>query len=267
MIKLIASDMDGTLLNDKKQLPDDFFEVLEKLNEKGIHFTIASGRTYAAVEHLFPQEYRGKMDYICDNGACVVHKGEVVYECALERSVFDELLAACDAIGGLRVLVCARNGTYHLRYDAEFDTEVEKFYSNHIITNDLHSIDDTIYKLAVCDFAGTMEHGKPAIDAIFGDRLNVQVSGKIWMDVMGAGVSKGTALKALSRQIGAERDEIMAFGDYFNDTDMLLAAGWSFAMENGHEEIKKICRCVAQSNNNNGVTKAIRQYALGEITV
>ncbi len=55
MTKLIASDMDGTLLDDNKQLPGDFYETIDKLAEKGVRFTVASGRTYNAVEHLFPE--------------------------------------------------------------------------------------------------------------------------------------------------------------------------------------------------------------------
>ena len=56
MIKLIASDMDGTLLNDRKELPGDFFEVFDELERRGIKFTVASGRSFDAVAHLFPEE-------------------------------------------------------------------------------------------------------------------------------------------------------------------------------------------------------------------
>ncbi len=267
MTKLIASDMDGTLLDDKKQLPADFYEVLDRLCERGIRFTIASGRTYNALEHLFPEEYLTKLDFICDNGAYIVHEGKAVDITPLDRATFEELIAACDSIGGLRVLVCAVKGTYHLQYDDEFDREVAKFYKNHIPCDDLLSIDDTIYKIAVCDMQGTQQHAKPALDAIFGDRLNTQVSGKIWMDVMAAGVSKGTALAKLGNILGIHRSEIMAFGDYYNDEDMLRTAGVSFAMANGNEDIKRLTTYIADTNNNGGVTKAIRQYVLEEATV
>ena len=74
MIKLIASDMDGTLLNDRKELPGDFFEVFDELERRGIKFTVASGRSFDAVAHLFPEEYRTRLDFICDNGANVIHE-------------------------------------------------------------------------------------------------------------------------------------------------------------------------------------------------
>lgn len=267
MIKLIASDMDGTLLNDRKELPQDFFEVLDRLEQRGIKFTVASGRTYDAVAHLFPEEYRSKLDFICDNGANVIHEGKQVSLTPLDRNTFEQLVKACDEIGGLRVLVCASKGTYHLDADPEFSAEIARFYKNHFPCDNLLDIDDTIYKLAVCDPQGTEKRAKPAIDAIFGDRLNVQVSGPIWMDVMGAGVSKGSALKNLSEILGIDRADTMAFGDFSNDADMLRYAGWSFAMENGHQDVKKIARFLARSNNESGVTRAIRQYALQEQTV
>ena len=264
MTRLIASDMDGTLLDDKKQLPPDFYDTIGALCERGIKFTVASGRTYAAVEHLFREEYRGKMDYICDNGAYIVHEGEVIDVTPLDRATFEEFVAAAERIGGLKLLVCAVGGTYHLTDSPEFNAEVAKYYKNHIPCDDLLSVRDTIFKLAVCDMQGAQERGKPALDTIFGDRLNIQVSGPIWMDVMAAGVSKGSALKKLSERLGIDRREVVAFGDYYNDTDMLQTAGVSFAMANGNDYIKSIADHIADTNNNSGVTKAIREFVLNE---
>ena len=266
MTRLIASDMDGTLLNDKKELPADFYETIDRLCERDIRFTIASGRTYDALAHLFREDYLPKLDFICDNGAYIVHGGRAVDITPLDRATFEELVAASERIGGLRVLVCAVKGTYHLAYDEEFDREVAKFYKNHIPCDDLLSVEDTIYKIAVCDPQGAQQRGKPALDAIFGDRLNIQVSGPIWMDVMAAGVSKGAALARLAGILGIERSEIAAFGDYYNDEDMLRTAGLSFAMANGNEDIKRITTHIADTNNNCGVTKAIREHILGEVT-
>ncbi len=262
MIKLIASDLDGTLLDDEKNIPPDFYEVLDMLSEKGIRFVVASGRTFDAVDHLFKEEYRDKMDYICDNGAGIYLAGKPAGTTPLDRKTFIELLDACERIGGLKVLVCTESGTYHLPGDPVFEGYVAKFYKNHFPISDLRLINNTVFKLAVCDESGTERHGKPALDAIMGDKLNVQVSGQIWMDVMGAGVSKGAALRELQRMTGVTPDETMAFGDYFNDVDMLLAAKMSFCPENGHKEVKKLCRHIARSNNEYGVTRAIREYAL-----
>lgn len=268
MIKLIVSDLDGTLLSSDKKLPSDFFEVFDELERRGIAFAVASGRTYSAVDHLFPEEYRRKILFICDNGACTYHSEKLTHVFPLDRATFEELLDACERIGGFKPVVCAENGVYHLRSSDEFSDEVGRFYRNHMPIDDLHRISDTIFKLAVCDERGTYVHGKPELDKIFGDRLNVQVSGGVWMDVMAAGVSKGSALKALQKQLGVTSAETMAFGDYFNDLDMLQAAEWSFCPENGHEEIKKQVRFVCAGCDHGGVVKSIKKYALnGELTV
>lgn len=262
MIKLIASDMDGTLLNDEKQLPPDFFEVMDKLNERGIVFAAASGRTYSALEHLFPEPYRDRIAYICDNGACTVLDGKPVNVTPLDGDTYRELLEACGRIGDLRVVVCAENGVYHINSGDKFYSEVGRFYKKHSAVEDLFAVSETIYKVAVCDEAGAMTHGKPALDGIFGTRLNVQVSGTVWMDVMASGISKGKALKALQERLGVTRGETMVFGDYFNDVEMLALAEESFCMENGHEDVKKMCRHIAPDNNHGGVTECIRRFVL-----
>ena len=90
MIKLIASDMDGTLLNDKKEFPHDFDEVLDKLCEKGIHFVVASGRSYSTLKLNFEGKL-DKLDFICDNGAYVIVNGELVSMSLLKKAVYSTL--------------------------------------------------------------------------------------------------------------------------------------------------------------------------------
>lgn len=264
MIKLIASDLDGTLLDSEKHLPSDFFDVLDELGRRGITFAVASGRTYSAADHLFPEEYRKKIAFICDNGACTYLDGRLVDMSPLDRADYEELLDACEKIGGFRLVVCAAGGVYHLRYTDEFFDEVGKFYRSHTVIEDLRAIDDTIFKVAVCDERGAYSHGKPEFDKIFGDRLSVQVSGDQWMDIQASGISKGEALKALQKALGVTGAETMAFGDYFNDLEMLLCADWSFCPENGHEEIKRQCRFVCADCDHGGVVESIRKYALLE---
>lgn len=266
MIKLIACDMDGTLLDNKKELPRDFGEVIERLCERNIIFAVASGRTYSAVEYYFSEEYRKRMCFICDNGACTVINGRAVNVTPIERGLYEELLRACAEIGGLSPVVCSDSGVYHQRSDEKFFNEVGIYYKDHLMVNDLREVRGTVYKLAICDEDGeALIHGKAALDARFGGRLNVLVSGVKWMDVMTAGVSKGTALRALQKTLGVTKEDTMAFGDYFNDVDMLMAADHSFCMENGHDDVKKLCRYTAPDNEHSGVTVSIKQYVLNGV--
>lgn len=262
MIKLIASDMDGTLLDDEKRLPDDFFTVLDELQKRGIRFAVATGRTYTAAEHFFPEKYKNAVSYICDNGACTYHNGKPVCVNYIDNETFGELVRKCEEIGDLKLVVCAEKGVFHLPGSEEFNREVGRFYWNHKTVQSFSEDIGRVYKLAVCDMLGTMKHGKPALDKAFGGRLSVLVSGEIWMDVMPGGVSKGKALAALMELLGASRSETMVFGDYFNDADMLSLSDWSFCMANGHEDVKKLCRFTAPDNNSGGVTSSIKQFVL-----
>lgn len=265
MIRLIASDLDGTLLTDgTKELPPDFFEVLDMLFERDIMFAVASGRTYSAADHFFPPEYIEKMMFICDNGACISHGNKILHIEALDERTYFEFLDACERIGGLRLVVCTSGGVYHLRSSDEFFNEVGRFYRKHSAVDNLRDVRDTVYKFAVYDELGAEAHGKAELDKIFQGRLNVQVSGPVWMDVMAMGVSKGSALTRLRMEFGISAEETMAFGDYFNDVEMLQSVKWSFCTENGHEDVKKLCSHVCGDCNHGGVTKAIRQYALGD---
>ena len=74
-------------------------------------------------------------------------------------------------------------------------------------------------------------------------------------------------MPALGKHLGISAGDTMAFGDFYNDADMLKYAGWSFAMENGNPDIKRMTRFLARSNNENGVLRAIRQYALQEDSI
>ena len=262
MIRLIATDMDGTLLDDEKRLPKDFFPVLDGLVEKNIVFTVASGRSYTAIEHLFPEKYVGKMSYICDNGACTVLNGKIANAFPLERDIYEKVISVCAETEDFTVIVCAESGIFHLDLDEDLRKDVVRFYKFHTTTENFFDIKGEIYKLAICDKKGTLHHGKPLLEGVFGDKLNIQASGEFWMDVMAGGVSKGAALRALQKTLGVTSTETMAFGDYFNDADMLMSADYSFCMENGHEDVKKLCRFVAPDNNSGGVTKCIRKFVL-----
>lgn len=262
MIKLIVSDMDGTLLDSKKRLPGDFFDVLDMLAKRDIMFAVASGRTYSALEYMFPEEYRRRITFICDNGACTVIGDEFVNTVPIGQDIYFKLLDECKRVGGLTPVVCAEGGVYHQRCDEQFFDEVGVYYKNHKVVDDLADIDGIIYKLAICDDGAALVHGKVELDAVFGEALNVLVSGANWMDVMANGVSKGTALKALQKKLGVSRDETMAFGDYFNDVDMLMNAEWSFCPENGHDDVKRLCKYIAPDNDHRGVTSCIKRFAL-----
>lgn len=259
MIRLIATDLDGTLLNDAKQLPADFDNMMQKLYEREIHFAVASGRSYATLKQQFTQ-YVDELAFICDNGAYIMYQQQLQYISLMDKEIVDELIDVCRSFDA-KVLLCGKNGTYHEHFGTvEGEEEIAKYYVNQVVVEDTKQVEDDIFKLAVYDSLGAEEHAYPILKEHFGDKLALQVSGKYWMDIMNEGVTKGKALESIQQFLDVLPEETMAFGDYMNDYDMLLQAGESFAMENAHDNIKKVAKHVTVSNNENGVMKAIEEY-------
>lgn len=260
MIKLIASDIDGTLLDDEKNLPSDFAEVLDMLGKKGITFAISSGRSYAALAKQF-SSIADRICFICDNGAYIVDKGELVSRSVIPHETVMRIINVCDE-NGLTPLLCAENGTYYSSHSLEYANEVAKYYNNTKYLTDLRKCDDSVFKIAVYNEQGMEEHGLDALKRNFDSELTVSLSGFYWVDVMNPGINKGRGIHILQNRIGASYEETMAFGDYLNDIEMLENAYYSFAMQNAHPLVKKAANFSTGSNNEHSVTKEIKKMIL-----
>lgn len=260
MIRLIASDMDGSLLNEHKQIPPEFFTMFPLLRKKGISFVVASGRSYCTLKQNFGP-VADQINYICDNGAFLVHNGKTTVT-PIPRGQLKGLVKICNGLQNIQALLCGRNGTYHKPYTKEFNSEINSYYINQTLVSDLTEVQDEIFKIAICDTRGPENGVYPLLKEQFGETLSLQISGKIWMDVMCRGVNKGAALKKIQEVEGIPYEETMAFGDYYNDIELLNCAYYSFAMENSAENMKRHARFTAGKNSEAGVVRAIRQYAL-----
>lgn len=267
MIKLIVTDMDGSLLNDKKQLPHDFEEVLQQLFSRGVHFAIASGRTYLTLMSHF-EHYQDKMQFICDNGATVYKNGKCVYKSLVKREDWLRIALACQNRKGVAAVVNGLNGNYLLPYkhDVALAKIIEGGFGSLCVVEDMSKIDDEIYKIGVCDSSGPENGLYNEISAICGDSLDAVLSGPVYMDVMGKNINKGSAVRHLQRELGIDAASSMGFGDYFNDAQMLKSVDHSFMMANAHPGLKQFANFVAPSNQECGVTETIKEYIkLGKI--
>ena len=257
MIKLIASDIDGTLLNDKKQLPPDFEQTLNLIESKDASFVIASGRSYSALAVQF-KKYADKLSFICDNGAYIVYNDELISISIIPKETVDEVVKCCDE-NGLVALLCGKNGTYYSSSSDIYKTEIGTYYNNAVYLKDLTTCSDDIFKIAVFEETGIEDHGNVILRGKFGDRVNVALSGKRWTDLMNLGVNKGEGLKQIQKKMGITREESAAFGDFLNDIEMLESVEHSYAMENAHERCKEAAKFIIGSNNDYSVTKEIRR--------
>ncbi|MFC4060877.1 Cof-type HAD-IIB family hydrolase [Planomonospora corallina] len=260
-IRLIVTDMDGTLLDDNGRVPQDLWPLLARLRERGVLFCPASGRQYASLAVQFKDALDGTV-FIAENGAFVVRDGQEVSSDHLEPPFVREVvLAARDlAADGVDVgaVVCGKRTAYIERTDPAFLAEAVKYYALLTPVDDLTAVGDEIIKIALFDF-GTAEHSTAPALKPFDETHQVVVSGEHWVDVMHTDTGKGAAVRRLQRELGITPAQTMVFGDYLNDLGMLDTAEWSFAMTNAHPEVIGRARHLAPSNNEQGVLRVIGQ--------
>ncbi|MFJ3492003.1 Cof-type HAD-IIB family hydrolase [Streptomyces sp. NPDC086091] len=258
-IRLIVTDMDGTLLDDDKRPPEGLREVLGLLRERGVLFSPASGRQYATLAQEFADVSDG-MVFIAENGTYVVRDGRELSSDPLDRATVARLVATVRRLAAdgadLGAVVCGKRSAYVERSDPAFLAEVARYYVRHEVVADATAVDDEILKVALFDFGPVEETTAPAL-APFAATHQVVVSGAHWVDVMNRTANKGAALRRLQRELGITRAETLVFGDYLNDLEMLDAADWSFAMANAHPEVVRRARHLAPSNNEDGVLRTV----------
>lgn len=261
MIKLIACDMDGTLLDSQKRLPEELHDVIRALKARGVIFAVASGRQYAALLRDL-EEYAEDMLFICENGALVMHRGERLLIDPIDPRDLPDVISATRHMKGVYPVVCRANtGIIDRMASPEFIRNTCMYYPNAQLVDDLldHCDLEDVCKVAFYDEYDAQTHELPELNARLGDRLAVILSGEHWVDVMKPGVNKGRAMRALQKKLGIAPEECMAFGDYLNDCELLEAVGESYAMANAHPDLLRLARHVAPSNDENGVMRVVKE--------
>lgn len=258
MIKLIASDIDGTLVKDgEHELNPEFFDVILKLREKGIQFAAASGRQWASIETIF-EPIKEKVFYLADNGAYVGCHGRNLFLNTIERETALEMVEAIRQTPGLEVLIGGPDVVYVDSHNQEYISLLRDGYRFRTVeVEDVAKVEDQIIKVSAYKTSGIQAATKD-LTVRFEDRLKIMISGDMWLDCMAPGVCKGQAIQVLQENLGIRPEETMAFGDQLNDIEMLENAYYSFAVGNAREEAKRAARFQADSNVNYGVLKVLK---------
>jgi len=262
MIRYIAADMDGTLLDSQKRLPGEFTSVVRALKERGVRFIIASGRQAATLRRDLG-ELAEEMILFAENGTVVMEEGRRLFVSPMKKTDVRRVLEQTRGMEGMHAVLCRPDVAMIEESAPEvFRRNVKMYYESTQIVPDLLAVCDMfddVCKIAFYDEGDAEHHEYPVLLEGFADALSVILSGYSWVDLMNPGVHKGSAMKRLQALKGVLPEECMAFGDYLNDKEMLEAVSESYAMENGLDEIKAVCKYVAPSNDENGVMRVIKE--------
>ena len=258
MIKLIASDIDGTLVPDgSHELNPELYDVILKLRAKGIQFAAASGRQWLSIESIF-EPIKEKVFYLSDNGAYVGCHGRSLYVNPIERKTVMDMVQEVRNMDGLDVMICGPDVIYTETDNQEFLDWMVNGYKFHVKqVEDLTRVESEFIKISVYRKTDVEAHTRTLREK-YADRLKMTIAGDMWMDCMRPGINKGQAVKLLQDSLGIKPEETMAFGDQLNDIEMLKQAYYSFAVGNAREEVKAAARFRTDTNVNDGVLKILK---------
>lgn len=267
-VRLIAVDMDGTLLDDQKRYDKSRFAAqLAQLNRLGIRFVVASGNQFYKLQEYFAEHQTG-ISYVAENGG-YVHDGEQeLFAVQFDQELVEKVYALIGKVDRMSAVICGHNCAYYLEGANPDDVENAKnHYARFEAVKSYHNIEDTVLKIALKMEPEDHAQVLAQVNELFGAELDCVTSGHQWIDLILPGVHKGYGLSLLQKQWGIEDHQVMAFGDSNNDLEMLQRAGFSFAMANANERIKSVAKYQTRSNNEDGVLNAIDRliaYSISE---
>lgn len=265
MIKLIATDMDGTLLNTEHEVPKDFEYVIKKLKDKGVLFAIATGRNYSNIISKL-KDYEDDLIFICENGTSIYYKGKCIYSKTLKKSTIEKITSIGKNIQDAYPMLSGAKSIY-IEDDRLFDLLDEYFpvSGNITVVDSFLNVEDEIYKVNMFDLKDAEKNSYSIFKQYKLDDVQLTPSGTYWLDIFDINANKGVAINIIQKMFNIKYEETMSFGDYFNDIEMIENSYYGYVMKNAHPELKKIGKFETKYTNDEcGVTKTIREVVLCE---
>jgi len=264
MIKLVAIDMDGTLLNSKKELLEETKQYFKDFHKKETDtlLVLCTGRPESGI-----RPYLKDLGYLEENHYIISQNGANIYESRTGKRVMDAFLDSAAIQKWIElgkkhgISVMGAGVDYYYCFDQEptewmeFDVKLVTGKLKRIPTKE--SLNTDFYKILLMGDEEQLNEFETFIPEEWRDEFYVVRSQKYLVEVLTKGVNKAFGLEKLAQKLNIEPSEIAAVGDAANDIEMLEYAGLAIAMGNASEEVKAIADIVTDTNENNGVIKAI----------
>lgn len=266
--KLVAIDMDGTLLNNNNEVSERTRKAIDKAKEKGVHIVISTGRVLKSALY-YGKSLNLRAPIIACNGAIIADESDnIIYKNSIDKNLIKSIID----------IAKERNIYYHFYDESRFYShvkveEVLKFYNegnkeNSIDIKVFENIEEIIedkdlnvYKFIFIDEnKDNLQNLRRELGNI--DNIGISSSWANNIEAMGCNVSKGEAVKELCTKLNIKPEEVIAIGDSENDLPMLRFAGLGVAMGNGNQIIKKEADYITDTNQEDGVAKVIEKFIL-----
>lgn len=261
--KLIAIDVDGTLINNLYQITESTQQTIKEVHRQGAHIVLCTGRGPNSTLPLL--ELLGlEGTVVTHNGAATVESvgSKLIHQFAFHMNQLQPFIDYCRA----NAIHFDVNTAFKLYLEHLTDVErkmYEKYLVSPIQIDDVMSLQEEIVKISIYAESNVLDQLVIDWPNIGHPQLRMIRSGENFIDVMHLSANKGNALRSLANSWGIQAAEILAIGNYYNDLEMLKFAGLGIAMDNSPEDMKREADAVTASNDEDGVHLALQQYCFG----
>jgi|TARA_B110000967_G_scaffold37196_1_gene36553 Cof subfamily protein (haloacid dehalogenase superfamily) len=252
-VKLVVSDMDGTLLNSKGEVSNRFFELFKELQKRNITFCAASGRQHNSIVSKL-DAIKDEIYVIAENGGIAKKGDNILLSNFLKPEKVLNLIPVLRELKGTNIVLCCNDAAFIESKDARFIELFQEYYHSYQVVDDLMEMAKTtpVFKIAVYHFESSENFIYPFVKHL-NEQVLLKVSGINWLDISDDKANKGDALRQVQQLLNVSKAETMVFGDYHNDIEMIQEADFSFAMKNAHKDITALANYATESNDNFGV--------------
>lgn len=267
MYKVLALDMDGTLLNSDKVISKKTKEALEAAKENGVKIVLASGRPIDGLKrYLNELDLMDENQYVLSYNGCLVQETKsenIIHEVGLTgkdlHKIYNlsvELGVNIHAFSPTRGLITPKISKY-----TEVESELNGIEINVVDFNSIGE-DEHIIKIMFVDEAEVLDRAITKIPEEFYNKYNIVKSTPFFLELINKNANKGVGLDALAKHLNISNKEIIAVGDAGNDLEMIKYAGLGVAMGNATDEVKEAANYITKSNNEDGIAQIIDEYIL-----
>lgn len=271
MIKLVAIDIDGTLVNEQKIMTDKVKKTIHAAMDQGVKIVLCTGRPIEGIKpYLEELQMFQEDDFVISNNGAVITRtdtGEIMESWSFVKEELEELYAFGKDFAADFLIMNEEHFILIKPDEGEVTIRPKLVWEGDTIRMALETatIDQIEGDFVKALFLGTTEE-VDEVETAFPENLrenySITRSQTYLLEIAAKGVNKGSSLMKLAEDLGFSREEVMAIGDGNNDYDMIQAAGLGVVMENGTDYLKSVANALTLSNENDGVAHALEKYVL-----
>lgn len=263
MFKLVALDIDGTLLDNNHELSSKVEETLTRVKEKGIRIILASGRDFPAIK---PFLYKLETEdlSICMNGCKVYdYSGKLIFDESIDKKTSEEIIKLCEEKEIYIILFMNENIYVEKSFNyMDYENYTGKGIEVGKISKFINNKADNIYKILLVGEHERLLEIKKILKLEYKGKVNAIFSLPQFLEIFSNRIDKGLMLKKIANLHNISPEKVLSIGDWDNDISMIEFAGLGVAMGNGSSKLKEKADFITKTNEEHGVAYALEKFIL-----